>query len=165
MNGKKATRPCPCGYLGAFAATGRNCRCTPDAVLRYQGRLSGPLLDRIDIQVEVPAIQATALMAAADGEPSCVIAARVAAARARQLDRQGVSNAEMPVAELERHCALDPAGRELLQRAAQRLGWSGRGLHRVQKLARTIADLEGSEAIHTTHVAEAMQCRRGLPQA
>ncbi len=160
-----AMNPCPCGYLGAFAATGRNCRCTPDAVLRYQGRLSGPLLDRIDIQVEVPAIQATALMAAADGEPSCVIAARVAAARARQLDRQGVSNAEMPVAELERHCALDPAGRELLQRAAQRLGWSGRGLHRVQKLARTIADLEGSETIRTAHLAEAMQCRRGLPQA
>ena len=160
-----AMNPCPCGYLGAFAATGRSCRCTPDAVLRYQGRLSGPLLDRIDMQVEVAAIPPPALMAAADGEASAVVAARVALARARQLDRQGVSNAELPVAELERHCALHAAGRELLQRAALRLGWSGRGLHRVQKLARTIADLEGSGTIASAHIAEAMQWRRALPQA
>ncbi len=160
-----AMNPCPCGYLGAFAATGRTCRCTPDAVLRYQGRLSGPLLDRIDIQVEVPAIKPMDLMAAADGEASAVIAARVAFARARQLARQGTSNAEMPVADLERHCALDAAGRDLLQRSAQRLGWSGRGLHRVQRLARTIADLAACEEIQTTHIAEAMQCRRALPQA
>ncbi len=160
-----AMNPCPCGYLGAFAATGRTCRCTPDAVLRYQGRLSGPLLDRIDIQVEVPAIKPMDLMAAADGEASAVIAARVAGARAIQLARQGTSNAEMPVADLERHCALDAAGRDLLQRSAQRLGWSGRGLHRVQRLARTIADLAACEEIQTTHIAEAMQCRRALPQA
>src|SRR5881392_323458 len=80
-NGKKATRPCPCGYLGAFAATGKSCRCTPDAVARYQGRLSGPLLDRIDLQVEVPAIRPAEMMALADGETSAVVAARVAAAR------------------------------------------------------------------------------------
>ena len=160
-----AMNPCPCGYLGAFAATGRTCRCTPDAVLRYQGRLSGPLLDRIDIQVEVPAIKPMDLMAAADGEASAVIAARVAAARARQLARQGTSNAEMPVVDLERHCALDAAGRDLLQRSAQRLGWSGRGLHRVQRLARTIADLAACKEIQTIHIAEAMQCRRALPQA
>ena len=160
-----AMNPCPCGYLGAFAATGRHCRCTPDAVARYQGKLSGPLLDRIDIQVEVPSIKAGELMGAADGEPSAVVAARVHAARQRQQDRQGVTNAELTVAELDRHCALDHTSRDLLQRAAVRLGWSGRGLHRVQKLARTIADLHGSPEIRSMHVAEAMQWRRALPSA
>ena len=160
-----AMNPCPCGYLGAFAATGRHCRCTPDAVARYQGKLSGPLLDRIDIQVEVPSVKPGELMGAADGEASAVVAARVHAARQRQQDRQGVTNAELPVAELERHCALDATSRDLLHRAAVRLGWSGRGLHRVQKLARTIADLHGSEQIASIHIAEAMQWRRALPQA
>ena len=160
-----AMNPCPCGYLGAFAATGRHCRCTPDAVARYQGKLSGPLLDRIDIQVEVPSVKPAELMGAADGEASAVVAARVHAARQRQLDRQGVTNAELPVAELDRHCALDATSRDLLHRAAVRLGWSGRGLHRVQKLARTIADLHGSEQIRSMHIAEAMQWRRSLPQA
>jgi len=161
-----AMNPCPCGYLGAFAATGRHCRCTPDAVARYQGKLSGPLLDRIDIQVEVPAVKPADLMGAADGEASAVISARVHAARLRQQQRQGgVSNAELAVADLERHCALDSTSRDLLHRAAERLGWSGRGLHRVQKLARTIADLHGSEGIRSMHIAEAMQWRRGLPSA
>jgi magnesium chelatase family protein len=158
-----AMNPCPCGYLGAFAATGRSCRCTPDAVARYQGKLSGPLLDRIDLQVEVPAVRPDQLMGAPDGEASVVIAARVQAARARQQRRQGLTNAELPVADLERHCALDDTGRRLLQLAAERLGWSGRGLHRVQKIARTIADLAGSEPIGSAHVAEAMQWRRALP--
>jgi magnesium chelatase family protein len=158
-----AMNPCPCGYLGAFAATQRHCRCTPDAVARYQGRLSGPLMDRIDIQVEVPAVKAAELMGAPDGETSAAIAARVIAARRRQQERQGVTNAELPVADLERHCRLDNTGHELLQRAAERLGWSGRGLHRVQKLARTIADLAGSERIRSIHIAEAMQWRRALP--
>ena len=120
-------------------------------------------MDRIDIQVEVPAVRPADLMGAADGEASAVIAARVRAARQRQLDRQGVSNAELPVAELDRHCTLDDTSRDLLQRAAVRLGWSGRGLHRVQKLARTIADLHGSQRIRSMHIAEAMQWRRGLP--
>jgi magnesium chelatase family protein len=158
-----AMNPCPCGYLGAFAATGRHCRCTPDAVARYQGRLSGPLIDRIDIQVEVPSMRPGELMGEPDGETSATVGARVAAARARQQARQGRSNAELPVAELGRHCALDDASRALLQRAAERLGWSGRGLHRVQKLARTIADLAGSEHIGAAHIAEAMQWRRALP--
>jgi magnesium chelatase family protein len=134
-------------------------------VLRYQGRLSGPLLDRIDIQVEVPSVKAAELMGAPDGEASAAIAARVHAARARQQDRQGVTNAELPVAELERHGTLDATSRDLLQRAAVHLGWSGRGLHRVQKLARTIADLHGSDNIRSIHIAEAMQWRRALPQA
>jgi magnesium chelatase family protein len=86
-------------------------------------------------------------------------------ARQRQQDRQGSTNAELPVADLEQHCALDQSGRDLLQRAAERLGWSGRGLHRVQRLARTIADLAGSERIASLHIAEAMQWRRGLPAA
>ena len=160
-----AMNPCPCGYLGAFAATGRHCRCTADAVARYQGKLSGPLLDRIDMQVEVPAVRPGELMGAPDGDASAVIAARVIAARRRQHDRQGVTNSELAVAELDRHCALDDTSRDLLQRAAVRLGWSGRGLHRVQKLARTIADLHGSQAIRSMHIAEAMQWRRALPQA
>jgi magnesium chelatase family protein len=160
-----AMNPCPCGYLGAFAATGRHCRCTPDAVARYQGKLSGPLMDRIDIQVEVPSVKPGELMGAPDGETSATIAARVHAARTRQQERQGVTNADLPVADLERHCALDATSRDLLQRAAERLGWSGRGLHRVQKLARTIADLAGSERIRSMHIAEAMQWRRALPQA
>lgn len=159
-----AMNPCPCGYLGAFAATQRNCRCTPEAVARYQGKLSGPLMDRIDIQVEVPAVRPAELMGAADGEASAVIAARVHAARLLQMQRQGsVTNAELPVADLERHCELDATSHDLLRRAAERLGWSGRGLHRVQKLARTIADLAGSERIRSIHIAEAMQWRRGLP--
>jgi magnesium chelatase family protein len=160
-----AMNPCPCGYLGAFAATRRQCRCTPDAVARYQGRLSGPLMDRIDLQVEVPAIKASELMGAPDGEPSAAIAARVIAARRRQQERQGLTNAELAVADLDRHCRLDSTSHELLQRAAERLGWSGRGLHRVQKLARTIADLAGSERIRSIHIAEAMQWRRALPAA
>lgn len=158
-----AMNPCPCGYLGAFAATARHCRCTPDAVARYQGKLSGPLLDRIDLQVEVPAVQPEVLMAAPEGESSATIAARVQAARARQLQRQGVPNAELSVADLDRHCALDTDSRQLLQRAAARLGWSGRSLHRMLKVARSIADLAGSEAIGAPHLAEAMQSRRALP--
>jgi len=86
-------------------------------------------------------------------------------ARTRQHERQGATNAELPVAELDRHCALDDASRELLHRAAARLGWSGRGLHRVQKLARTIADLAGGERIRSSHIAEAIQWRRALPDA
>jgi len=155
-----AMNPRPCGYLGAFAATGRNCRCTPDNVARYQGKLSGPLLDRIDMQVEVPAVKPSELMGAPDGETSSIIAARVAAARRLQQARQGGTNGELPVADLDVHCALDATSRDLLQRAAVRLGWSGRGLHRVQKLARTIADLAGSERIRSLHIAEAMQWRR-----
>ena len=158
-----AMNPCPCGYLGAFAATHRHCRCTPDAVARYQGKLSGPLLDRIDMQVEVPSVKPGELMGAPDGEASATIAARVYAARQRQQDRQGVTNADLTVADLARHCELDATSHDLLQRAAERLGWSGRGLHRVQKLARTIADLAGSERIRSIHLAEAMQWRRALP--
>ena len=130
---------------------------------RYQGRLSGPLIDRIDLQVEVPAVKPDELMAARDGETSAVVAARVQEARARALHRQGHANAELTPAGIDAHCALDDAARALLQRAAERLGWTGRGLHRVLKVARTIADLAASNAISVTHLAEAMQWRRALP--
>jgi magnesium chelatase family protein len=157
-----AMNPCPCGYLGAFAATGKSCRCTPDAVARYQARLSGPLLDRIDLQVEVPAVAINALMSQADGESSATVAVRVAAARQRQMQRQGVANAAIEVGRIDALCTPDAAAAEFLHGAAQRLGWSGRGLHRSLKVARTIADLAGAEHIGTAHVAEAMQYRRSL---
>ncbi|MDH5328316.1 MAG: YifB family Mg chelatase-like AAA ATPase [Aquincola sp.] len=159
-----AMNPCPCGWLGAPLCTARQCRCTPDIVSRYQGRLSGPLIDRIDLQVEVPAVKPGELMGAPDGERSATIAARVRAARERQLARQGTTNAEMTVDEMQTHCALDDASRHLLQRAAERLGWSGRSLHRVLKVARSIADLAGSERVGSLHLSEAMQWRRALPQ-
>jgi magnesium chelatase family protein len=157
-----AMNPCPCGYLGAYAATGKNCRCTPDAVVRYQARLSGPLLDRIDLMVEVPAIAPTQLMALPDGEASATVAARVREARARQTQRQGVGNAGIEAGRIDALCALDEAATHLLRGAAARLGWSGRSLHRTLKVARTIADLVGAERIGAAQLAEALQYRRSL---
>ncbi len=159
-----AMNPCPCGWLGAFAATGKSCRCTPEAVARYQAKLSGPLLDRIDMQVEVPAVAPAELMAAADGEPSTAVAARVAAARQRQRARQAVPNGALPAGALDEACRLEPAAVQFLQGVAGRLGWSGRSLHRVMKLARTVADLAGDETVGVAAVAEAVQYRRALPE-
>ena len=160
-----AMNPCPCGWLGATAALGRACRCTPESVARYQGRLSGPLLDRIDLQVEVLAAPAAELLALPDGEPSAVVASRVAAARERQLARQGVVNALLDPAGIDRHCTLDDASARFLRSAAERLAWSGRRLHRCLKVARTIADLAGAEHIAVAHVAEALQLQRVLAGA
>jgi len=160
-----ATRPCPCGWLGAFAATGRDCRCTPEAVARYQGRLSGPLVDRIDLQVEVPAVKPAELLGVADGEDSATVASRTRAARERQLARQGVANAQLEASTLAEHCRLDAAAQRFLHSAAERLGWSGRSLHRGVKVARTIADMAGAATIGVAHVAEALQYRRALPAA
>ena len=154
-----AMNPCPCGHLGNGAM---DCRCTPDEVARYQGRLSGPLLDRIDLQVEVPAVASRALSASADGEASAVVAARVAAARERALQRQGMLNRALAGEALERHCALAAAGSEFLHQAALRLGWSARAFHRVLRVARSIADLAGDERITLAHLAEAIQYRRVL---
>ena len=156
-----AMNPCPCGWLGA-QVPGRNCRCTPDQVARYQGRLSGPLLDRIDLQVEVAAVPPAELLGQADGETSAVVAQRVAAAAARQQQRQGRANAMLDAAALDDKAALSPAARNLATQAATRLGWSGRGLHRAIKVARTIADLDGADLIDVQHLAEAMQYRRAL---
>ena len=157
-----AMNPCPCGWLGSFAATGKTCRCSPDLIARYQGRLSGPLLDRMDLKVEVSAVEPSALLAAPEGEASATVAARVVQARQRMLQRQGVPNAWWPA---EREGALhdlDTATRLLLERAAGQLGWSGRTLHRVLKVAWTIADLAGEASPGPPHVAEALQLRRAL---
>ncbi len=159
-----AMNPCPCGWLGARVA-GRACRCTPEQVARYQGRLSGPLLDRIDLQVEVAAVPPEALLAQPQGEASSLVAERVAAAHARQIHRQGVCNAHLEAGALDSHAALDDAASRFLQQAAARLGWSGRGLHRALKVARTIADLAGAGQIAVPHLAEALQYRRALPGA
>jgi magnesium chelatase family protein len=152
--------PCPCGWLGAPPGLGRACRCTPDAVARYQGRLSGPLLDRIDLQVEVLAARPAELMAAPAGEPSAVAAARVAAARAQALARQGCVNAQLTPAALDTCARLDAAASRLLQQAAERLAWSGRRLHRAMRVARTIADLAGAPNVGVAQVAEALQLQR-----
>ncbi len=154
-----AMNPCPCGQLGSPLQA---CRCSPDEAARYQSRLSGPLLDRIDLQVEVPAVPLATLAQAPDGEPSARIAARVAAARARALQRQGGLNHALAGEALERHAALDAAGTAFLESAAQRLGWSARGYHRVLRVARSIADLAGSETIALPQLAEAIQYRRVL---
>ncbi len=153
-----AMNPCPCGQLGNPRLA---CRCTPDAVARYQGRISGPLLERIDLRVEVPALPPETLAAAPDGESSVTIAQRVAAARGRALARQEVPNAALEGAALDRHGALDAETTRFLHAAATRLGWSPRSYHRVLRVARSIADLAGSEAITTAHLAEAIQYRRG----
>jgi magnesium chelatase family protein len=154
-----AMNPCPCGHLGSPLHA---CRCTPDAVARYQGRISGPLLDRIDLRVEVPAVAPEALASAADGESSSLIAARVRAARERAVARQACPNSMLSGAMLDHHCKLDAAAAKFLQIAATRLGWSARSFHRVLRIARSVADLALSETIVVAHLAEAIQYRRML---
>jgi magnesium chelatase family protein len=155
-----AMNPCPCGYLGD--PSGR-CRCTPEQVARYRGKLSGPLLDRIDLHLTV-ARETTSLHApASDGADTVSAAARVAAARQRQLARQGLANAFLDLAGLRQHCTLAPEDQRWLEGACERLGLSLRAAHRVLKVARTLADLEQAEHIARSHLAEALQYR-GEPQ-
>ncbi|MEX2570586.1 MAG: YifB family Mg chelatase-like AAA ATPase [Gemmatimonadota bacterium] len=157
-----AMNPCPCGYFGD---SGGGCRCPPTLVQRYMSRISGPLLDRIDIHLEVPAVSRQALTRGPPGaEASGHVRARVVAARERQRQRftscRSVhANAQMGAAEVRTFCTVDRTARALLQAAVSRLGLSARAYYRVIKLARTIADLEDSEQIATAHVAEAVQYR------
>jgi magnesium chelatase family protein len=154
-----AMNPCPCGYLGSAQ---KACRCSPDQVARYQSKLSGPLIDRIDLHVEVPTIAPADLMQAAPGESSATIRARCSAARALAVARQGKANQALQGREIDQYLLLDEAAVKFLNIAAARLGWSGRSTHRALKVARTIADLAGARTTQVTHVAEAMQYRRTL---
>jgi magnesium chelatase family protein len=159
-----AQNPCPCGY---FNDSERQCICPPSAVTRYSKRISGPLLDRIDIHVDVPRVNYEKLSSDTLGEPSSAIRERVAAARERQLQRftQGLpgakllTNADMGAAEIRQWCALDSAGQSLMRAAMRQLQLSARAYHRVLKLARTIADLAQAEQIGPAHLAEALQYR------
>lgn len=152
-----AMNPCPCGYLGD---AGGRCRCTAEQVLRYRNRISGPLLDRIDLQIEVPAVPAEVLQSAPDGEPSAVVRARVAQAHARQIERQNKENGRLTVKEIDRYCQPEAAAGALLKQAISRFQLSARAYHRLLKVARTVADLAGSQQIGAAHVAEAVQYRR-----
>jgi magnesium chelatase family protein len=155
-----AMNPCPCGYFGDPV---KECTCSLSMVSRYQKRISGPLLDRIDIHIEVPRVEYEKLADDRLGEKSENIRARVEKAREVQRQRFAdtplICNADMGPAEVREYCAVDEAGRSLLKAAMQQLAMSARAFHRVLKLARTIADLAGSERIETAHLAEAIQYR------
>lgn len=154
-----AMNPCPCGYLGHAT---KQCRCAPDAILRYQARISGPLLDRIDLQVEVGAMAPDELRAKGSAASSADIYQRVVRAYRTQLLRQDKPNQQLSTREIDRYCRLDVAGETLLRTAMLRLDWSARAYHRVLKVARSIADLADEAAIAASHVAEAIQYRRAL---
>jgi magnesium chelatase family protein len=154
-----AMNPCPCGYLGD--GSGR-CHCTADQVARYRGRISGPLLDRIDMHVEVPRIEAARLGAPepGTGETSTAVRRRVCAARERQLTRAGKINSALSPKEIDRDCPLDDSGRRLIQQVLARLALSARAYHRILKVARTIADLAQCDSLTTAHLSEAVNYRR-----
>ncbi|MBI3286147.1 MAG: YifB family Mg chelatase-like AAA ATPase [Burkholderiales bacterium] len=154
-----AMNPCPCGYFGH---SNGKCRCTPDGIARYQDKISGPLLDRIDLQIQVGALPHADLLKQADGEASTAILARVEAAFERQQQRQGKANNLLSTGEIDLHCRPDAAAEQLLRNAMSKLNWSARAYHRVLKVARTIADLAGATQISSAHVAEAIQYRRAL---
>ena len=155
-----AMNPCPCGYFGDPV---RECTCTPATVTRYQKRISGPLLDRIDIHAEVPRVDFDKLTDDRLGEPSAAVRERVEAARERQRTRMSgtglTCNADMGVGDVRRYCPLEETGRSLVRQAMSQLQLTARAFHRVLKLARTIADLAGEEAIAPAHLAEALQYR------
>ena len=155
-----AMNPCKCGYLGHPT---RECTCTPSAVERYRQRISGPLLDRIDLHVEAQPVEYDQLTAEQGGESSAVVRARVVAARAVQQRRyagMGITcNAALPSGALRRFCRLTPAAEGLLRGAFERMGYSARAYDRILRVARTIADLEGSDSIEISHLSEALQYR------
>jgi magnesium chelatase family protein len=153
-----ATNPCPCGFLGS-----PQCFCTSERVQRYRARLSAPLLDRIDLFVHVAAQPGVALLAPPDGETSTTVRLRVTRARQRQHQRQGVPNAWLSAQALDQHCLTTSAAHALLTQSAQRLDLSGRGLHRVLRVARSIADLDSQDRLSIEHVAEALSLRLPTP--
>ncbi|WP_395669900.1 YifB family Mg chelatase-like AAA ATPase [Rhodoferax sp.] len=157
-----AMNPCPCGYLGSPS---QRCACSPEQVRRYQSKLSGPLMDRIDVHVEVAALPADTLLQAPPGEATEVVRPRCTEARERALRRQGCSNQALQGQAIDVHVCAQPDALRFLQSAALQLGWSARSTHRTLKIARTIADLAGSERTQLGHVAEAMQYRRVLRAA
>lgn len=152
-----AMNPCPCGYQGHPT---RACRCTPEQVQRYRNRLSGPLLDRIDLCIEVPALSSADLAETTPGESSATMRVRIEQATAAALLRQGCVNARLEGKALEAYATPDAAGQTLLTQAVSRLGLSARAYHRLLRVARTIADLAGSTQIGAPHIAEAIQFRQ-----
>ena len=157
-----AMNPCPCGYYGD--KSGR-CQCRPEQIKRYQEKLSGPLLDRIDLHITVPALPASDLQSAQRGESSAAVRERVIQAYQRQQARQGKANNELSPSELDQFAPLGDAESRILAMAQSRLNLSARGYHRVLRVARTIADLAGSEAIQTPHLTEALSYRSQLTNA
>jgi magnesium chelatase family protein len=155
-----AMNPCNCGYYGDSANPAR-CRCTPDQISRYRAKLSGPLLDRIDMHIEVPRVPQDVLSAPSpkDEVNSGQIRENVAASRAGQLARQNCLNSELTPKQIDEICALDADAQQLIDTAMSRLGLSARGYHRILKLARSIADLAHSEGIEQMHLGQAIQLR------
>jgi magnesium chelatase family protein len=155
-----AMNPCPCGYLGD---TKHECRCTPSQVQRYRARISGPLLDRIDLHIEAPALAIGDLRSEKPGETSAVIRARVHTARTVQQNRfsgsKTTANSRMTHAQIRKHCVIDSTLGDLLQQAMEQLSLSARAYDRILKVARTIADLASSERIESPHLLEAIQYR------
>ena len=156
-----AMNPCPCGYFGDPT---RQCNCTPPMIQRYVSKISGPLLDRVDIHIEVPAVKYKELRAAASAEDSAGVRSRVIAARERQLERfrgekKTYANAQMMPKNIRKHCAISAEGEKLLENAVTRMGLSARAHDRILKVARTIADLDAAATIEPKHLSEAIQYR------
>jgi Predicted ATPase with chaperone activity len=158
--GKKATQPCACGF---FNDPTRECKCTPLQIQRYVSKISGPLLDRIDIHIDVPAVKFKELASETPSESSAEIRARVVRARQVQQERFAseklFSNAQMSPRLIRKHCTIDSSSKALLEKAITRLGLSARAYDRILKVSRTLADLEGKEQIDSGHVSEAIQYR------
>lgn len=154
-----AMNPCPCGYLGHPA---KPCRCTPESIARYRGKISGPLLDRIDLTIEVPALSAAELMQQQAGESSAEVSARVRAVRERQYARQGKVNAALSVTELDETAMVSKEAHETLGGLLEKLSLSARSYHRIMRVARTLADLNSDENVSRAHVLRAVSFRRAL---
>ncbi|WP_338809480.1 YifB family Mg chelatase-like AAA ATPase [Neisseria leonii] len=154
-----AMNPCPCGYFGHPA---KPCRCTPERIAAYRSKISGPLLDRIDLTIEVPALPAAELAQARPGEASAAVKIRVEAARGRQYARQGKTNAQLSVAELDTVARIEPEAAQVLSGLLEKLSLSARSYHRILRVARTLADLAGDERVGRAHVLRAVSFRRAL---